>query len=167
MIKLAGAIGEKRLQDAVYLNFQSSIPQIDENILDSMEDIFTLNDIANKYAELSREDRAKFKAIIEFERCKDIEKVGDVLNSLDEYEFDFSITDASDFGINYLSKLLPSDFDRTLLESINATKFALNVMSKNRCMLTDYGVISERGGHLYTMVETSMQSEIHAQELSL
>lgn len=153
MNELAGTIDEKRLQDTAYLNFQSSIPCIDEKILDSMEDIFTLNDIAKKYAELSREDRAKFKTILEFERCKDIEKAGDVLNSLDEFEFDFSITDASDFGINYLSKLLPPDFDRMLLESINAAKFAFNVMSKNRCMLTDYGVISERGGHLYTMIE--------------
>ncbi len=159
MNDLAGTIGEKRLQDAAYLNFQSSIPQIDENILDSMEDIFTLNDIAKKYAELSREDRAKFKAILEFERCNDIEKIGDVLNSLDDYEFDFTITDASDFGINYLSKLLPPDIDRTLLDGINAAKFAFNVMSQNRCMLTDYGVISERGGHLYTMVETSEQQQ--------
>ena len=167
MREIAGTIGERRLQDAVYLNFQSSIPHIDENILDSMEDIFTLNDIAGKYAELSRENRAKFKAIIELERCKDIERIGDVLNSLDRYEFELSINDPSGFGVNYLSNLLPPDFDRTLLESINATKFALNVMSKNRCMLTEYGVISERGGHLYTMVEVPLQSEICPQEQSL
>lgn len=105
MNDLAGTIGEKRLQDAAYLNFQSSIPQIDENILDSMEDIFMLNDIAKKYAELSREDRAKFKAILEFESCKDIEKIGDVLNSLDRYKFDSSKDEPSELSMFFDSEV--------------------------------------------------------------
>ena len=165
--ELAEKIGEKCLWDAVCLNFQSSIPQIDECILDRMEDIFALNDIAKRYTELSREDRAKFKAILEVARCKDIEKVGDVLNNLNEYKFDFTVNSPSDFGIKYLSNLLPPDFDRTLLERINAANFAFDVMDKNNCTLTEYGVISERGGHLYSMIETPEQSEIYSQEMLL
>ena len=167
MRELASRLGEKRLEDCIYFDFQSSIPQINEDFLDSMEDIFTLNDIAKRCAKLSRIDAAKFKAILELEGYKDIEKVENILNNLDEYEFDASLTEPSDYGINYLSKMLPPDFDRTLLESINATNFAFKVMSKNKCAFTEYGVVSGRGGHLYSMIEAPRQDEVQSLELSL
>ena len=34
------------------------------------------------------------------------------------YNFDISVTDASDFGRKYLSEMLPPDFDRSLLEGV-------------------------------------------------
>ena len=167
MHDLAMALGEKDIRDCIYFNFRSAIPQIKEGILDSMEEIYTLNDIARGYSKLSRQDAAKFKAVMERENCRSLNQAADILNSLHCYDFDCSIAEPSEFGIKYLSKKLPPDFDRTLLESINTTQFSFNVMMENDCSFTEYGVVSERGKHLYSMIETPRQDEAQYQELSL
>ena len=46
---------------------RSGIPQIDEDVFDSMDDIETLNIIANEYLMLPEAKRVLFKAVIEAE----------------------------------------------------------------------------------------------------
>ncbi|MCM1167778.1 MAG: hypothetical protein NC299_17345 [Lachnospiraceae bacterium] len=153
MQDIAEALGEKRIEDCVYFKFESAIPQITAEHLDSMENINTLNDIAQKYSELSRENAAKFKAVLERENKFGLEKAWRVLNLLDSFEFDNSVNSYAEFGEQYLVKHLPPDFDRTLLQSVHATDMARKILDKTSGALTEYGAVSSSGGRLYTMVE--------------
>ncbi|MCM1166921.1 MAG: hypothetical protein NC401_13025, partial [Ruminococcus sp.] len=157
---IAEAVGEKRIEDCVYFKFESAIPQITAEHLCNMERVGILNDIANKYAELSRENAAKFKAVLENEKQFKLEKAWRILNLLDSFEFDNSVHSYSDFGEKYLSKMLPPDFDRTLLQSVHATDMAKKILDKTGGALTDYGALSSSGGHLYSMIETPEQEQI-------
>lgn len=159
MQDIAEAVGENRIEDCVYFKFESAIPQITAEHLCNMERIGVLNDIANKYAELSRENAAKFKAILENEKQFKLEKAWRVLNLLDSFEFDNSVNSLAEFGENYLSKMLPPDFDRTLLQSVHATDMARKILDKTGGALTDYGALSSSGGHLYSMIEAPEQEQ--------
>ena len=118
-----------------------------------------LNEIAEKYSDLSREDAAKCKAVLQNEAWKSLDEAENILKNLDGYDFDISVTDTSDFGRKYLSEMLPPDFDRSLLEGVNASEFAGNVLRANGGMLTSYGAVSGYGGHIYSMIEAPQQEQ--------
>lgn len=159
MRQLAEKVGEKHIDECVYVGFESAIPQIQEDCFESMEDIYVLNDIARKFAELSREDAVKFKAVMSAENPSDLSDIEDTLTVLDQYEADISINYASEFGANYLSKMLPPDFDRSLLKGACTAEFAEKIIAANECAFTKYGVISKCGGHLYSIVEAPHQEQ--------
>ena len=159
MRQLAEKVGEKHINECVYIGFESVIPQISDVCFESMENIYELNDIARRYSELSREDAAKFKAVLEHELWRGFEKINAILNDLDCYEFDVTINYVSEFGAKYLAKMLPPDFDRSLLKGACTAEFAQKILSANECAFTEYGVISKCGGHLYSMVEAPEQEQ--------
>lgn len=157
MRQIAEKVGEKHINECVYIGFESTIPQISDVCFESMEDIYALNDIARRYSELSREDAAKFKAVLEHELWRGWDKINAILNDLGCYEFDKSINYSYEFGTKYLSKMLPPDFDRSLLDGALNDNFGNRILRENKCVITDYGVVSHYGGHLYSMVEASEQ----------
>lgn len=159
MRQLAEKVGEKHINECVYIGFESAIPQISDVCFESMEDIYALNDIARKYSELSREDAAKFKAVLDHELWRGWDKINAIINNLDCYEFDGTINYASEFGAKYLAKMMPPDFDRSLLKGACTAEFAQKILSANNCAFTEYGVISKCGGHLYLMVEAPEQEQ--------
>ena len=159
MRQLAEKVGEKHIDECVYVGFESAIPQISDVCFESMENIYAVNDIARRYSELSREDAAKFKAVLEHELWRDWDKINAILNDLDCYEFDGTVNHVSEFGEKYLSEMLPPDFDRSLLKGACTTEFAEKIIAANECAFTEYGVVSKRGGHLFSVVEAPEQEQ--------
>lgn len=164
---IAEALGERHIDECSIMKFESALPQIDDSAVESAEDIYLLNEIAKKYSELSRKDAAKFKAVLQNENWESLNRAENILETLGCYDFDISVTDASDFGRKYLSRLMPTAFDRSLLDGVNAAEFARNVLRANGGMMTSYGAVSGCGGHLYSMIEAPAQSESQSPEMSL
>ncbi len=162
----AERLGEKRIEDCDCVSFESAIPYVTNYSWDTMEDVNLLNAIAKSYSELTREDAAKFKAVLEFSpRCK-LDKIADIMCSLDSYEFDRTVKSFADFGEKYLSKMLPPDFDKSLLNGACNASFGDKILRENECLITDYGAISKQGGHLYAMVESPECEEIQSMGMS-
>lgn len=159
MQKIAKQLGEKYIGDCNIMQFESAIPQIDNSAVESADDVYLLNEIARKYSGLSREDAAKFKAVLQNETWNSLDEAEDILKNLGGYNFDISVTDASDFGRKYLSAMLPPDFDRSLLDSVNAAELAGNVLRANGGVITSYGAVSEYNGQLYSMIEAPQQEQ--------
>lgn len=159
MEDIAESIGAKNISECVYLDVESAIPQISDVCFNSMEDIYAANDVARRYSELSREDAAKFKAVLEHELWRGWDKVNAIINDLDSYEFDSSIKCSSEFGTKYLSKMLPPDFDRSLIDGALNDNFGSKILRANECVITGYGAVSHCGGHLYEMIEASEQEQ--------
>ncbi len=165
MQQLAERFSEKYIVECVCAGFKSAIPQIYDVCFESMENIYAVNDIARRYSELSREDAAKFKAVLEHELWRGWDKINAILNDLDCYEFDGTVNHVSEFGEKYLSEMLPPDFDRSLLKGACTAEFAQKILSANNCAFTEYGVVSKCGGHLYSMVEAPEQEQENTFEM--
>lgn len=159
MQRIAERFGKKYIVECVCAEFKSAIPQISEVCFESMENIYAANDIARRYSELSREDAAKFKAVFEHELWRGWDKINVILNDLDCYEFDGTVNHVSEFGEKYLSEMLPPDFDRSLLKGACTAEFAEKIIAANECAFTEYGVVSKRGGHLFSVVEAPEQEQ--------
>lgn len=159
MQRAAEKFGEKYIVECVCVGFKSAISQISDVCFNSMEDIYAANDVARRYSELSREDAAKFKAVLEHELWRGWDKVNAIINDLDRYEFDSSIKCSSEFGTKYLSKMLPPDFDRSLIDGALNDNFGSKILRANECVITGYGAVSHCGGHLYEMIEAPEQEQ--------
>ena len=159
MQRAAEKFGEKYIVECVCVGFKSAISQISDVCFNSMEDIYAANDVARRYSELSREDAAKFKAVLEHELWRGWDKVNAIINDLDSYEFDSSIKCSFEFGTKYLSKMLPPDFDRSLIDGALNDNFGSKILRANECVITGYGAVSHCGGHLYSMVEAPEQEQ--------
>ena len=159
MQRIAERFGEKYIVECVCAGFKSAIPQISDVCFENIEDIYVLNDIARRYSELSREDAAKFKSVLEHELWRGWDKINAILNDLDCYEFDGTVKHISEFGEKYLSEMLPPDFDRSLLKGACTAEFAEKIIAANECAFTEYGVVSKHGGHLFSVVEAPEQEQ--------
>lgn len=165
MQRAAEKFGEKYIVECVCVGFKSAISQISDVCFNSMDDIYAANAVARRYSELSREDAAKFKAVLEHELWRGWDKINAIINNLDCYEFDGTINYVFEFGEKYLSEMLPHDFDRSLLKGACTAEFAEKIIAANECAFTEYGVVSKHGGHLYEMVEAPQQEQETALEM--
>ena len=157
--EFAEKLGADSIQDCVYYDFQSGIPQIDEDIFDSMEKIESLNIVANEYLMLTEGNRVLFKAIIEAENIGSLEDMQSVFERLQKYEFCAEDEDADEFFRRYLAYHAPTDFDTKWLEEVSSHDDAQKLLKALGAKATNYGIVSACGRSLYENVAFPTTSE--------
>lgn len=157
--ELAKRLGMERIEDCVYLGFESSIPQIDADKFGDMHDFDQLNNLSEMMLEMSPSDQVKFKAVLSAEEPEKIEQILDIARSLDQYEFAPMVEDEAHFFKSYLLRHLDEKIDSRWLDSLLARNEGTELLERVGGTLTDYGVISSRGGSLYDPVPRSEPTE--------
>lgn len=157
--ELAKRLGMERIEDCVYLGFESSIPQIDADKFGDMHDFDQLNNLSEMMLEMSPSDQVKFKAVLSAEEPEKIEQILDIARSLDQYEFAPMVEDEAHFFKSYLLRHLDEKIDPKWLDSLLVRNEGTELLERVGGTLTDYGVISSRGGSLYDPVPRSEPTE--------
>lgn len=142
------------ITDCVYYGFESSIPQITGECLPSMDDIKTLNDIANRMAEMSPEDQVKFKAALVAERPYGLTlaDMDNIAANLDKYEMTTVSDNAGAFFKEYLLHHLDTRFDPEWLDTLVSFREGNKLLERLGACVTDYGIISVSGGSLFQLM---------------
>ena len=146
--------------NGICLNFQSSLPMITEEYFSDMKLIDELNYLAQKLSELSHNDFVKLKAVMEAENKHEIYEAFYCIRDLNEYEFDQSVQDYNEFGRAYLSRNLPTNFDNSVLESMNLYDFSVKILAQTGGEVTSYGAISGRGQELYSALTVQPEQQL-------
>ena len=162
---LAQRLGLERIEDCVYLGFESSIPQIDGDKFGDMHNFDQLNNLSEMMLEMSPSDQVKFKAVLSAEEPESIEQVLDVARSLDQYEFAPMVEDEAHFFKSYLQRHLDTKVDPKWLDSLLARNEGTELLERVGGTLTDYGVISSRGGTLYEPVSRYEPEQAETEEI--
>ena len=163
---LAQRLGMERIEDCVYLGFESSIPQIDGDKFGDMHNFDQLNNLSEMMLEMSPSDQVKFKAVLSAEEPENIEQVLDIARSLDQYEFAPMVEDEAHFFKSYLIRHLDSKVDPKWLDTLLLRNEGTELLERIGGTLTDYGVVSSRGGSLYEPVpryEQTDDMDVHEQ----
>lgn len=142
---------ERCIEDCVYYDMESAIPQIGDQIFVSMNQFSLLNQIAMQYQAMADPEQMKYKAALEAEPYLNLEKALDIALHLPDYELSY-LSDADDFFKEYLSHHLKAGFDRAWLENIVPHPDSQMLLSRLGAVQTDYGIISARGQSLYRPV---------------
>lgn len=146
--------------NGICLDFQSALPNLK---FDDTHKIGTLNELAKQISQLSHNDFVKLKAVMELENIHDISDTQDCIEHLSEYEFDMFVSDESEFGRTYLSKNLPTNFDNSILDTVDLYDFSEKILERTGGKITSYGAISGRGQELYSSI-TVQQEQTKTEE---
>lgn len=159
--EIARSLGEKRIEDCVYFDFQSPITWLDDEMYGDTEVFDKLNDIAKGYETLNSEDRVKFKAVCENEECNDLDRAKSIMDNIDRYQMSYHTPDYETYAREYMNLKLPTDFDTSVLQGCNLSALGRNIAARLECSLTDYGIVSKEGGSIFeTITEEPEQDEI-------
>ena len=163
--ELAQRLGLDKIEDCVYIGFDSSIPQIDADKFGDMHDFDKLNNLSEMMLEMSPADQVKFKAVLSSEEPETIVEILDVARGLDQYEFAPMVEDEAHFFKSYLIRHLDDKIDPKWLDSLLARNEGTELLERLGGTITDYGVVSSRGGSLYEPVPRDEPTETEEIEM--
>lgn len=141
------------------LELQSSLPGITKKSFKKVLELRVLNQFSEKLSKLSHNDFVKLKAVMEAENIHDISHCIKCAEHLDEYQFDQSVQDYNEFGIAYLSRNLPTNFDVSALENMDLYDFSVKILAQTGGEVTSYGAISGRGQELYSALTVQPEQQ--------
>ena len=148
---------EERIEDCVYFDFESAIPQISEENFGDMQDFDALNVVAKEYSKLQQFDRAKYKAILTAAGQFRMKDALDVIKHINEYEFAPEYEYPEDYFKEYLKRYLNPRFDSTWLDTLLFRNEGGELQERLGATHTKYGLISARGCSLYTLCKRNTQ----------
>lgn len=154
MAKVAARQNEASINDCVYYDFESSIPQITSEDFPMMVNFEQLNNLAYRIAGMSPQEQITFKAALEAARQSGLtlDDIEDISNNLHRYEMSFGSDSADAFFKEYLLTHMDSKFDGKWLDSLNCQRDGEKLLKRLGATVTDYGVISSWEGYLYKLV---------------
>ncbi len=158
MQDIAEALGERYIDECISMNFESAIPQIRDDCFESMEDIYKLNDIARIISEMPREETAKFKSVLQSETHSDLDRIEFILNNIDSYEFNNTL-DRTEYAEEFISRILPPNISKNVFSIVCNDSLGDMILEEMKCKFTDYGIISECGGHLFSQDDEPEQEQ--------
>ena len=164
---IAQAVGEQRIEDTVYLDFQSSLSWLTDEVYTGNDMFDKLNNLAFVYETLSVDDKLKFKAVTESLECKDLDKANEIINNLDKYQLSHYTADYESFAREYMQLKLPTEFDTSVLVDCNLARLGRTLCNRLECKMTDYGIVSKEGGQLFATItpeEDEEQSQVQENE---
>ena len=148
----AAAFNEADIGDCVYYDFESVIPQITSEMFGSMSDVQALNKLAAEISIMIEAEQVKFKAVLDAENTASIHDALNAAQNLWRYEFTAEPDTADAFFKKYIFENTSTEFDSRWLENLLPRNEADKLLGRLGATLTDYGVISERNGHLFEPV---------------
>lgn len=166
--RIAKLHNEGCIEGCVYFDFESSIPQITDEMFGDMQDFDVLNTLSQQMAEMSPSDQVKFKAVLSAEQPKNIKDALDIAMHLGKYELSYYTDDECAFFRDYLRYHLDTHFDSTWLNTIETRNEGRKLLGRLGAFCTPYGIISARGQSLYTLLpyDEPEGKELKAQTLT-
>ena len=142
---------------------RSPLPDIKDT-----DDIYMLNELAEKVSALGHDDLVKLKAVMELGEIEEIDRTIEVIDYLSEFDFDPNPADESVYGKIFLHNVLPQGFDTDIFAAANMSDFGSRILNAKGGMMTSYGAISGQGQELYaTVFKEQEQLEDKEAEVSL
>lgn len=135
------------LDECIIARSESIVPRMDKNFSFS-EDIEKISVLADHIRELESQGAlSKYKAVLEFADCSDIDHALDLTQNLDCYDFYPELSSSEDYGRQALLKasgLKPNDIAFKYLEF---SHYGYAMMKENGVSTTEYGLVrcNEKG----------------------
>jgi hypothetical protein len=116
-----------------------------------------LNAVADRYLTMGTDAQLRFKAILEAENIHDADGALAATDRLNEYELSYFDSDAASFFKTHVCHNLDVRFDDHWLDTLLTQNEGKRLVERLGASITDYGILSARGGHLFEPVPVEAQ----------
>ena len=158
---IAQSLGAKQIEGCMYYEMESTIPQINASHYPNMRQFNKLNQLAEMMVGMSPDDQVKFKAVLDLEKPTTMDSILDCATHLDDYHMEAKLDDEQSYFQEYLSRMLPPEFDREWVDSLICASEGHALLKKLDGKVTEYGVIAGRNRSLYEMVPCRDDLTLH------
>lgn len=162
------AFGVDSIEDCSCFDFESGIPQITASAAKEMTSFDALNAVADRYLTMWEDAQLRFKAILEAENIHDADEAMAAADRLNEYELSYFDSNAASFFKTHVCHNLDVRFDDHWLDTLLTQNEGKRLVERLGASITDYGILSARGGHLFepVPVEAPEAKELKTQALT-
>ena len=111
------------------------------DVISEYSSVQALNELAQRLEELSDDEADKLGAVLEYEACRSVSDVLELLDKLDEFDLLTDVTDDEELGYYYAEEYRCIDIPEHIQPYFDYEKFGRDVRLQSSCLYTSYGFL--------------------------
>ena len=111
------------------------------DVISEYSSVQALNELAQRLEELSDDEADKLGAVLEYEACRSVSEVLELLDKLDEFDLLTDVTDDEELGYYYAEEYRCIDIPEHIQPYFDYEKFGRDVRLQSSCLYTSYGFL--------------------------
>ena len=111
------------------------------DVISEYSSVQALNELAQRLEELSDDEADKLGAVLEYEACRSVSDVLELLDKLDEFDLLTDVTDDEELGYYYAEEYRCIDIPEHIQPYFDYEKFGRDVRLQSCCLFTSYGFL--------------------------
>ena len=111
------------------------------DVISEYSSVQALNELAQRLEDLSADEADKLGAVLEYEACRSVSEVLELLDKLDEFDLLTDVTDDEELGYYYAEEYRCIDIPEHIQPYFDYEKFGRDVRLQSCCLFTSYGFL--------------------------
>ena len=111
------------------------------DVISEYSSVQALNELAQRLEDLSGDEADKLGAVLEYEACRSVSEVLELLDKLDEFDLLTDVTDDEELGYYYAEEYCCIDIPEYIQPYFDYEKFGRDVRLQSCCLYTSYGFL--------------------------
>ena len=111
------------------------------DVISEYSSVQALNELAQRLEELSDDEADKLGAVLEYEACRSVSEVLELLDKLDEFDLLTDVTDDEELGYYYAEECCSIDIPENIQPYFDYEAYGRNIRLESSCLYTSYGFL--------------------------
>ena len=111
------------------------------DVISEYSSVVTLNELAQRLEMLSDADTDKLGAVLEYEACRSVSEVLELLDELDDFDLLADVNDDEELGYYYAEDYCSSDIPEHVQPYFNFEAYGRDIRLESSCLYTSYGFL--------------------------
>ena len=111
------------------------------DVISEYSSVVTLNELAQRLEMLSDADTDKLGAVLEYEACRSVSKVLELLDELDDFDLLADVNDDEELGYYYAEEYCSIDIPEHVQPYFNFEAYGRDIRLESSCLYTSYGFL--------------------------
>ena len=111
------------------------------DVISEYSSVAALNKLAQRLEVLSDADADKLGAVLEYEACRSVSEVLELLDELDNFDLLTDVTDDEDLGYYYAEEYCSIDIPENIQPYFNYEAYGRDIRLESSCLYTSFGFL--------------------------
>ena len=111
------------------------------DVISEYSSVQALNELAQRLEDLSDDEADKLGAVLEYEACRSVSDVLELLDKLDEFDLLTDVTDDEELGYYYAEEYCSIDIPENIQPYFDYEAYGRDIRLESSCLYTSYGFL--------------------------
>ena len=135
------AIGINEYYEEYFItDYENDIVGIGD-VISEYSSVVALNELAQRLEDLSADEADKLGAVLEYEACRSVSDVLELLDELDSFDLLTDVNDDEDLGYYYAEEYCSIDIPEHIQPYFDYEAYGRDIRLESSCLYTSYGFL--------------------------